>query len=354
MDTMNTYSGKKFEPLGITVDDVCIEDIAHALSLLCRGGGHLDRFYSVGQHSLNCAYEAKARAWPNRVILACLLHDASEAYISDVIRPVKKHLTNYFEIEEKIMQVIFEKFRLSDLSEDENLKWKRIDDDILDNELKIMMSGERNRKPVKLLSKPDYNEKSYREVEKQFIDMAAELERVIAKECREREDAMISAGRLILKPYSPNEQEDMVELLSNEKIKETFIIPDFNTRDEVISFFKKIMEFSYSERHYVRGIYNNQSLIGFINDVSIEDDVIELGYVIHPSFHNRGYATEALRAAIEDLFQKGFGEVIAGAFSDNTASLRVMEKCGMQRIDKEEDIFYRNKLHSCIYYSIKR
>lgn len=179
MDIMNTYSGRKFKPLEITAADVCIEDIAHALSLLCRGGGHLDRFYSVGQHSLNCAYEAKARGWTNRIILCCLLHDASEAYVSDIIRPVKKHLTNYLEIEGKIMRVVLKKFNLSDLNEEENRKWKQIDDDILDNELKIMLKDERDREPVKLMSAPDFGERDYREVEKEFINLAEELEKAL-------------------------------------------------------------------------------------------------------------------------------------------------------------------------------
>ena len=66
MNTMTTYSGRKFDPMQMTPGDVYIEDIAHALSLLCRGGGQLSYFYSVGQHSLNCAAEAKARgcSWP--------------------------------------------------------------------------------------------------------------------------------------------------------------------------------------------------------------------------------------------------------------------------------------------------
>ena len=82
MNTMTTYSGRKFDPMQMTPGDVYIEDIAHALSLLCRGGGQLTYFYSVGQHSLNCAAEAKARGWSKRQQLACLLHDASEGYIS--------------------------------------------------------------------------------------------------------------------------------------------------------------------------------------------------------------------------------------------------------------------------------
>ena len=99
MNVMNTYSGRKFDPMKIAPEDVYLEDIAHALSLVCRGGGQIRWFYSVGQHSINCAHEALARGWSDRMALACLLHDASECYISDVIRPVKVHLQNYLEIE---------------------------------------------------------------------------------------------------------------------------------------------------------------------------------------------------------------------------------------------------------------
>ena len=77
MSVMNTYSGRKFDPMKIASEDVYLEDIAHALSLVCRGGGQIRWFYSVGQHSINCAHEALARGWSDRMALACLLHDAS-------------------------------------------------------------------------------------------------------------------------------------------------------------------------------------------------------------------------------------------------------------------------------------
>ena len=70
MPEMNTYTKRQFDPMKITIEDVDIVDIAHALSLLCRGGGHLKQFYSVGQHCINCAKEAKARNYSNRVVLA--------------------------------------------------------------------------------------------------------------------------------------------------------------------------------------------------------------------------------------------------------------------------------------------
>ena len=63
MATMNTYTGNKIDPMNMTASDISIQDIAHALSLTCRGGGHVSYFFSVAQHSINCMNEAKARGW---------------------------------------------------------------------------------------------------------------------------------------------------------------------------------------------------------------------------------------------------------------------------------------------------
>ena len=165
MSVMNTYSGRKFDPMKIAPEDVYLEDIAHALSLLCRGGGQIRWFYSVGQHSINCAHEALAR----------LLHDASECYISDVIRPVKVHLQNYLEIESMIMDAIWEKFHLDDLTDEENQKWKQIDNEILELELKTLMKGEKDREIIPLSSTPGLSERTFSSVEKEFKELALEL-----------------------------------------------------------------------------------------------------------------------------------------------------------------------------------
>ncbi len=180
MSVMNTYSGRKFNPMKITPDDVYLEDIAHALSLVCRGGGQIQWFYSVGQHSINCAREALARGWSDRMALACLLHDASECYISDVIRPVKVHLQNYLEIESMIMDAIWAKFQLADLSDEENRKWKQIDNEILELELKTLMKGEKDREIIPLSSTPNLSERSFQSVETEFKELALELIRKIS------------------------------------------------------------------------------------------------------------------------------------------------------------------------------
>ena len=87
---ITTYTGRHFEPANPDPDAIVIEDIAHALSLITRGNGHVKSFWSVGEHCLCCAKEAAARGLSGRMVLACLLHDASECYMSDIPRPFKK------------------------------------------------------------------------------------------------------------------------------------------------------------------------------------------------------------------------------------------------------------------------
>ena len=157
MATMDTYTGNKIDPMNMTASDISIQDIAHALSLTCRGGGHVSYFFSVAQHSINCMNEAKSRGWAERLQLACLLHDASEAYISDIIRPVKAHLSNYLE-----------RFGLADLSKEENAMWKQIDDEMMNFELKNLMKGEEYRNTDNLSSVPAVAERPWREVEGEF------------------------------------------------------------------------------------------------------------------------------------------------------------------------------------------
>lgn len=107
-DFMQTFSGRKFWPLDPRSDEVHIEDIAHALSMQCRYGGHCTRFYSVAEHSV-----LMARTFANRdLALWALLHDAAEAYVADVPRPLKRFLPGYKEAENKVMAAICDRFGL--------------------------------------------------------------------------------------------------------------------------------------------------------------------------------------------------------------------------------------------------
>lgn len=138
-DYITTYSGIRFNPTAPEPDGICITDIAHALSLLCRGNGHVQRFFSVGQHCIHCALEAEARNLPPRLCLACLLHDGAEAYLSDITRPVKKHLHNYAGYEQTLLDMIYRKYLGSTLAPDEERIVKHIDDDMLYFDLRDLL-----------------------------------------------------------------------------------------------------------------------------------------------------------------------------------------------------------------------
>lgn len=107
-DWMQTASGGRFYPLDPQPSEIDPDDIAHALSLLCRYGGHVDRFYSVAEH---CVLMSQAVA-PEHA-LAALLHDATEAYVVDVPRPLKRQLAGYVAIEDGVWNAICQKFRIA-------------------------------------------------------------------------------------------------------------------------------------------------------------------------------------------------------------------------------------------------
>lgn len=117
-DYCETYTGKRFYPFDPRAEDVCIEDIAHALSMQCRFGGHCARFYSVAQHSVFVSKMADTLLHVNpkrfyEVAMWGLFHDAAEAYFVDVPRPIKQSIPEYAAIEERIMAVIIQAFGLT-------------------------------------------------------------------------------------------------------------------------------------------------------------------------------------------------------------------------------------------------
>jgi len=101
--------------------------------LICRGNGHVQHFYSVAQHSLACAKEAKTRRYSKEVILGCLLHDSSEAYLSDVTRPIKRKLTYYLEVEDVLQNIIWKHFIQRDLTKEETkLAFETIENEFIE------------------------------------------------------------------------------------------------------------------------------------------------------------------------------------------------------------------------------
>ena len=139
MSYITTFSGLHFDPVEPDEGYIRIEDIAHALSLICRGNGHTRIFYSVAQHSIACAKEAEARGLPRETVLGALLHDASEAYLSDVTRPVKKGLQYYLEVEDRLQALIWQHFIGRNLTEGEKKEVFEIDDAMLSMEFHQIM-----------------------------------------------------------------------------------------------------------------------------------------------------------------------------------------------------------------------
>ena len=168
-DYILTYSKTKFFPLEPKSEDINILDIAHALSLMTRANGHFKQFYSVAQHSINCFREAQSRGYSKKVQLCCLLHDASESYISDITRPVKKNLLEYYHIEARLQGLIYEKYGIMHLDEDEEKQINDIDDTMLYYEFLELMGCEIFDFVPIINTKPDFSERAFSSVEIEFI-----------------------------------------------------------------------------------------------------------------------------------------------------------------------------------------
>ncbi len=103
---IQTYTGKFFNPFEPEQKDITIEDIAHSLAHICRYNGHCQFFYSVAEHSIIMSYQV-----PSEAALYALLHDAGEAYLGDIVRPLKTG--EHSLAEEAVFRVICERFGFS-------------------------------------------------------------------------------------------------------------------------------------------------------------------------------------------------------------------------------------------------
>ena len=175
MSTITTISGIHFDPVHPRDDQIVLSDIAHALSLLCRGNGHTRFFYSVAQHSIACALEALERACEPAVCLGCLLHDAAEAYLSDVTRPVKKDLPYYLEVEERLLGCIIRHFLSRDLTKAEWEMVTEIDDLMLSMEFHQLMAEDLGDDYRKLHRVFTCTQEDPRIVEEQFVSLCETL-----------------------------------------------------------------------------------------------------------------------------------------------------------------------------------
>lgn len=143
-------------------------------------------------------------------------------------------------------------------------------------------------------------------------------------------------------------------LLTSREVAKTYMLPDFESAEQARPLFERLAQLSRDGARYVRAMEEAGQFQGFLNDVEREGDTLEIGYALCPDAWGRGYATAALKLAIGELFEQGFSQVTAGAFEENPASLRVMEKAGMTPIDRRDDIEYRGRTHSCVYRAIRK
>ena len=107
---VSTYSGRQFYPLAPSAKQIEIGDIAHGLAYQCRFNGQTRHFYSVAQHSLIVADLVAPR-----LRLAALLHDAAEAYLGDLVKPLKQLFPLFSTIESTVMDAIAQRFAIADV-----------------------------------------------------------------------------------------------------------------------------------------------------------------------------------------------------------------------------------------------
>lgn len=112
-NTIRLLSGDYFDFVNPDPEMIRLSDISNALAMTCRYGGHVPNFYSVAEHSLNTASLACEDQCSFEEVLAVLLHDAAEAYIGDVVKPLKVMLPDFAKIEQSVEAAIEQRFGVS-------------------------------------------------------------------------------------------------------------------------------------------------------------------------------------------------------------------------------------------------
>ncbi len=164
----------------------------------------------------------------------------------------------------------------------------------------------------------------------------------------------LRAARVTLCPMEEAHRSAVLAILRDPVVARTYMVPEITSQEIEEKLFRHLWSLTRSRERFAWAVCCQGELIGFVHEVERQDDWVELGWALHPLWHGQGFATEAVCAAIEAMFAQGVAEVRAGAFESNPASIRVMEKCGMQPIGLTEQISYRGQQHRCVYRSIRR
>ena len=175
MTLIHTHSGKQVDVENPSVDSIDINDIAHALSFICRGSGNTNFFFPVARHCVYCALEARARGMSDRVVLACLLHDASEAYMMDIPKPIKDNLIPQYRVyENHLLACIYNKYLGSPLTEEESRQVDEIDHDLLMYDLKYLLNIDVQELP-EVHIELKYEFESFEESRTAYLTLFAEM-----------------------------------------------------------------------------------------------------------------------------------------------------------------------------------
>ena len=168
MTIIHTYTGKQLDIEAPAPEQLDVRDIAHALSLICRGSGQARYFYSVAQHCLACEREAAARGLSRTVRLACLLHDASEAYMADVPKPIKDNLLpQYRQYEDALLDCIYRKYIGRALTAEERASVAELDRVLLRYDLHFLLGTDT---PLpESLTVPDYRFVPTERIETEYL-----------------------------------------------------------------------------------------------------------------------------------------------------------------------------------------
>ena len=189
MKPISTYTQRKVRPIRVAVEDICIEDIARSLALQCRWMGHCNDFYSVAEHSVRVAafvsltYIERGHTpeEAREAALVGLMHDATEAYVSDIPTPIKDftfikdegNLHTFREVEALIMESVCKKYQIEVTPEIEEVV-KLADDVLLATEARDLTSPAKQPKEW-LKGYPDplpgeIEPWSWREAEARFLN----------------------------------------------------------------------------------------------------------------------------------------------------------------------------------------
>lgn len=172
-NTIRLRSGCYFDLSDPCEDQFMLEDIAGGLSKICRFGGQIECFYSVAEHAYWCATQASHDGLPEFVVATILLHDAAEAFVGDVVKPLKIMLADFSAIEDRVERVIERKFGVDFRTHKDSIR--KIDHEMLIAERRAMFSADDVQWPGESTARRlniDFQKWSPSQAERHFLRMA--------------------------------------------------------------------------------------------------------------------------------------------------------------------------------------